>query len=336
MEQPDDRIALDLMIRGFQVSRLIRLAADLGIADKVEPGQAMPVEALANATGSHAARLIRILRALAAFGIFRVGPDGAVAHSPRSLLLRRDTPGTLHHAARHWAAPGSWGAWGRLDVAPQGGTPHQAAWGTSRFEYLAAHPEEARLFDAAMAGFNDHRHDAIAAACDLSGVSTIVDVGGGNGEALRQILARAPDARGILFDRAHVVGAIPPGNLLDGRITVAAGSFFEAVPPGGDLYLIGRVLHDWSDEDCRRILASCRAAMGPSARLLVVEALLDPDPAQGEVSLYLVDMQMMAMFGDARERTEAEFDALLTASGFVRRRTIPTETRAFILEALPG
>jgi hypothetical protein len=331
----DERVALDLMIRGFQVSRMIRLAADLALADHVGREARTTVAALAEATATDPARLIRVLRALAAFGIFQVDADGAVSHTPRSLLLRRDTPGSLHHAARHWAAPGSWGAWGRLDVGPTGGTPHRAAWGVSRFEYLAAHQDEARLFDAAMANFADHRHDAVAAAYDFAAASVIVDVGGGNGEALRQILAAAPQGRGVLFDRPHVVAAVPPEGLLDGRIAVAGGSFFEAVPAGGDLYMLGRVLHDWSDEDCRRILACCRTAVGPSARLLIVEALLDPDPSRGDPSLYLVDMQMMAMFGDARERTEAEFDALLRETGFTRRRTIPTGTRTFILEAAP-
>lgn len=206
----------------------------------------------------------------------------------------------------------------------------------SRFEYLAAHQDEARLFDAMMANFPDHRHEEVAAAYDFSTAGLIVDVGGGNGEALRQILGRAPRARGLVFDREHVVDAIPPEGLLGGRIAVAAGSFFEAVPAGGDIYLIVRVLHDWSDADCRRILARCRAAMDASARLLVVEALLDPDPARGDPSLYLVDMQMMAMFGDARERTEAELDTLLGACGFTRRRTVGTGTRAYILEAVPA
>ncbi len=130
-----------------------------------------------------------------------------------------------------------------------------------------------------------------------------------------------------MFDREDVVRSIQPGEMIGGRIAVAGGSFFEDVPIGADLYMLIRVLHDWRDEDCRRILRACRAAMGPEALLLLGEQILEPDPARGRPIGYLTDMQMMAMFGSARERTEDEFRGLLADSGLVLRRVIPTETR---------
>jgi hypothetical protein len=332
----DDLEALDLLIRGFQVSRLLRLAADLNVADKVPDDGSRDVRELASACGVLPSPLLRALRALAAFDVFRVTADGHVSHSPRSLLLRSDAPRTLHYAARFWAGSGSWKAWGELDAALVGGIPHEVAWNTSRFEYLRTHPDEARLFDAFMARFPDNRHEAIAAAYDFSRAGLIADLGGGNGEALRRILGRFPGPRGLVFDRDDVVEAIPATARLDGRIAVQGGDFLQRVPDGADVYLLVRVLHDWPDEDCVRILKKCREVMSAQARLLIAEQMLEPDPKRGRPTTYLLDTQMMAMFGNARERTREEFDELLLASGFTALRLIPTASVISIIEAAPA
>ncbi|MDQ6629077.1 MAG: methyltransferase [Pseudomonadota bacterium] len=250
------------------------------------------------------------------------------------MLLRTDAPNSMHHGARFWTAPGSWKAWGELDAALHGGVPHEAAWNVGRFQYLREHPEEARQFDLFMANFPDNRHTALAAAYDFSGASLITDVGGGNGEALRQILARFPKPRGLVFDRPDVVEAIGDASRLSGRIDVSGGSFLDAVPAGADIYLLVRVLHDWSDEDCIRILRNCRAVLAPGCRLLIVEQILEPDPRHGRATSYLVDTQMMAMFGSARERTKSEFDELLSASDLSAQRLIPTTSAVWIIEVV--
>lgn len=330
-----EREALDLLIRGFQVSRMLRLVADLGLADKVPKDGSTHVSELAAACSVLAPPLLRVLRALAAFGVFRVGVDGGVSHSARSLLLRTDAQNSLHYSAKFWTARGSWNAWGALDEALAGGNPHQSAWNTSRFQYLREHADEARSFDAFMANFPDRRHQTLAASFDFSQAKLITDIGGGNAEALRQILARFPGPRGLVFDREDVVAAIPPGARSDGRIDVLGGSFFDHVPEGADIYLLVRVLHDWADDDCVRILGNCRAAMTPGAHLLIVEQILEPDPAIGRPSDYLVDMQMMAMFGSARERTESEFSELLHRSGFALESAMETASPVWILDAVP-
>lgn len=330
-----DRSALDMLVRGFQVSRMIRLVADLAIADKIPADGARDVMDLASATDVLPGPLLRVLRALAAFGVFRVTPVGMIAHSSLSLLLRTDAPNSLHYGARFWTAPGSWKAWGDLDAALTGGTPHEAAWGISRFQYLREHPGEARIFDAFMAHFPDDRHHAVATSFDFSTAKLIVDIGGGNGEALRRILATFTEPRGVVFDREDVVEAIPAETLMAGRITTRGGSFFDRVPSGADIYLLIRILHDWSDEDCSRILRTCRAAMGSNARLLIVEQILELDPTRGRPADYLVDIQMMAMFDSARERTETEFRDLLIRSGFRLERLIPTASPVWIIEASP-
>ena len=315
---------------------MLRLVADLGIADRIPAESGIALADLAGECDVQSQPLLRVFRALAAFGVFSVAADGTIAHTPRSRLLRSDAPNSMHHAARFWTAPGSWAAWGMLDAAMTGGVPHEAAWNQGRFAYLREHPDEARAFDAMMANFPDNRHAALAAAYDFSGVELIADIGGGNGTALRHILARFPTSRGLVFDREDVVRAIQPSDLIGGKIAAVGGSFFEGVPLGADIYMLIRVLHDWRDEDCLRILHACRAAIGPNARLLLGEQILEPDPARGRPIGYLTDMQMMAMFGSARERSEDEFRDLLASSGFELRRVIPTESPVSIIEAGPA
>jgi len=327
---------LDLLLRSFQISRMLRLVADLGIADRVATECPVTVSQLAQACAVLPEQLIRVLRALAAFRIFEVSADGVVSHTPRSHLLRTDAPNSLHHCARFWAAPGAWKAWGMLDAAMTGATPYEAAWNMSRFAYLRQHPEEARAFDTMMAAFPDNRHEAIASHYDFSHARMIADIGGGNGATLRQILARFPDARGILFDCEVVIAALTARDLMQGRIAGEGGSFFETVPAGADVYLLVRVLHDWKDEDCLRILRSCRTAMGADGILLLGEDILEPDPMRGKAKTYLVDMQMMAMFGHARERTQAEWHDLLNTAGFAFQRVIPTGSAVSIIEAIPA
>jgi hypothetical protein len=328
-----ERLALDLLLRGFMVSRMLRLVAELAVADHVPPDERVPIEAVAAASGAEPLRLRRVLQAVAAFGVFRVMPDGTVAHTARSRLLRTDAPNSLGHAARFWTGRGSWRAWEEFDAAMTGGVPHEAAWGMGRFAYLRAQQDEARVFDAMMAHFPDNRHAALAAAYDFSAARLICDVGGGNGAALRHVLARFPEARGLLLDLPDVVAAIPEAQRMEGRIATVPGSFLDRVPPGADIYVTVRVLHDWSDEDCLRILRNCRAAMTPGTRLLIVEQVLPEDPAAGHPTAYLADVHMMAMFGAARERTAREFEALLEATGFTLRRVLPTASPVSIVEA---
>jgi hypothetical protein len=330
-----DREELNLLLHGFKISRVLGLIADLGVADKVPSDGHINLDDLASACAVQAEPLLRVLRVLAALKIFRVTPRGTVAHTPRSRLLRTDTPNSLHHAARFWAGPGVWNAWGRIDVAMTGGTPHEAAWNTSRFSYLLQHPDEARAFYAMMESNPLNRQAAVAAAYDFSAARLIADIGGGNGAALRHILSRFPTPRGLVFDREDVISAITPEQLLQGRISTKAGSFFDHVPGGADIYMLMWVLHDWLDEDCVRILRACRKTMGANSLLLVCELILEADPVIGKLIGYIADVHMMAMFGRARERTEAEFCNLFDQSGFLLRRVIPTASTISIIEAAP-
>jgi hypothetical protein len=198
---------------------------------------------------------------------------------------------------------------------------------------MATHPAEGSLFGAMMLGFHGAEPAAVAAAYDFSGVKTIADIGGATGNMLAAILSRYPDARGILFDLPHAVSQAAPFIEQQGlrdRIRIEAGSFFERVPSGADVYILSHVIHDWTEEQCLTILGNCRRAMPAGGRLLIVEMVLPPGdtPHFGK----MLDIVMLLLPG-GRERTEAEYVALLNKAGFQFSRVAPTDSLVSVVEA---
>jgi O-methyltransferase len=166
-------------------------------------------------------------------------------------------------------------------------------------------------------------------SCDLSRFRTIVDVGGGNGMLIHKILQACPRSLGVVFDQSEAIR--DARGLLHERCTLVEGSFLDAVPEGGDAYLLSRVLHDWNDDRAADVLRNTRRAMVKDAVLFVIERILEPDRPQLEAALS--DLSMMVMNG-GRERTRAEFDQLLIAARFSVARVMPTPTRFQIIEAI--
>jgi hypothetical protein len=312
----EDFAALSAIINSFRIPRMLQLVAELGVADRIAAAQFLPVTSLASEAGILADPLLRILRALASVGIFIVDEGGMIGHSRLSLLLRTDSIPSLHYAARFFPGGSFWNAWGALDKAMHGAVPFESVFGVKYFDYLTAHPDEGQLFNQVMANtpYAD-RHGAVAAAYDFSNASLIADIGGGNGALLRAILPHYPQALGVVFDLESVVQSIPAEARLDGRISVKPGNFFHDVMPQADIYILSRILHDWPDDQCLRILRNCRSAMAPSARLLMVESVLGPLPTAARAQDYLLDVGVMVLAA-GRERTLSEFQALLDATGF--------------------
>jgi len=331
--EPDPLTNMAVLIRSFQLAKMLQVAANLGLADRISD-KPRPIAELARECGADPAMLLRLSRALAAFGIFAVDAEGNIANTARSLQLRRDAKPTLHYAARYWTMPSNWAAWSRLEDTIRTGKPaFELEYGMPNFEYLKQHPDAAELFDAFMQHSPDGRHAAVVEAYDFSNAHQIVDVGGGNGALLAAILAANPNARGLLFDRANVVsGSNPTLGAHIGRCIVEAGDFLERAPAGPDIYILSQILHDWSDERAVQILANCRTAMRPAARLLVIERVLDEVPGRTNPLNFLSDMDMMVLFPGAKERTLKEFAQLFGAAGFREPRLIPTRSPFCILE----
>jgi hypothetical protein len=245
------------MAGGNIVSRAVYAVAELGIADLLEHGPRSADE-LAEATGTHAPSLYRLLRSASGFGLFVEDADHRFSLAPLGAALRSDAPGHARSAVRTLAGPFSWGILGEfLHSVRTGQSGTEKAFGRSLFDYLSADPEQATLFNETMIGFHGMEPPAVAAAYVFSGVGTLVDVGGGTGNLLTTILLANPGLRGVLYDLPHVAAEarqqVEMKGLAD-RCEVTEGSFFDAVPSGGDVYMLSHIIHDWDEERCLRIL----------------------------------------------------------------------------------
>ncbi len=326
-------VRLVQMMTGYWISQSIYVAAKLGIADHLMDGPRTSEE-LAAACQAHAPSLYRLLRGLASVGVFTEVDAGRFALTPTAEWLRTDHPDSMRALAIMYGEE-QYQAWGGLLASIQTGAPaFDRRFGASYFHYLAEHPEPAATFNAAMTGWSAQVARAVVEAYDFSACATVVDVGGGHGTLLAAILTANPHLRGILVDLPHVAASatafLGAAGVAD-RCQIIAGDFFEALPSGGDAYILAQILHDWDDERSFTILQNCRSAMAPAGRILIVELVIPPgnEPSLGK----LLDLHMLVLL-TGRERTEVEYRDLLAAAGFRLTRIIPTSSGASIVEAV--
>jgi len=323
------------LIIGRWISQLIYVAAKLEIADLLKDGP-RTVDELATQAEVQAPALYRVLRALASVGVFAEIKGKRFQLTPLAVTLRKSVPGSMRAAALMLGEKYLGDAWEHLlHGVLTGERPFVTAHGAPMFEYLENHPEDLKIFGEAMTSVSTTENPAIAAACKLSGVGTLVEVGGGNGSLLAAILKANRKLKAIHFDlpsvsmRARQEGHLSEKGIAE-RCSHETGDFFEAVPKGGDAYLMKRVLHDWTDEQCAKILANCCAAMNKKGRVLVVDHVIPAGnrPDRGK----LLDIQMLIIGG--RERTKEEFGALFKKAGLKLTRVIPTKCPLSIVEAV--
>lgn len=322
------------IICGAALSRAVCTIAELGIADQIQPGSPQAVESLAEATGTHARSLYRILRFLASHEIFEEKGNHQFDHTQLSQCLRSDAEGSFRPAARvlHPIFP-FWDGLHHSAITSESG--FNKIFGRPFFEYLGTHPDLARIFDAAMSASHVHQTAAMLEAYDFSGVHFLADVGGGTGSLVSAALQRYPKLRGLLFELGNVAGRARE-NLkacsLDGRCSVIEGNFFESIPGGADTYLFRHVIHDWNDDQSVQILNNCRKVIPQNGRLLIIEAVM-PTGNGPSVTKHM-DMLMMILPGGI-ERTEEEYRLLLKQAGFQLSSITPTTSLISVIEAKP-
>lgn len=317
---------------GYLYPAALRVAAATGVADHLVHGP-LTAQQLADLTGVAAGHLRRVLRFLATRGLFREDDAGSYHLTPSADLLRSDSPLPLRWAVLLFTDELYWRPAGRLeDTVCKGSTVFEDIFGGQFFDQLARDEERARLFDVALATLSLTEQGGIVASYDFPETGTVVDVAGGLGGFLHTVLRANPGLRGVLFDREAVLrGHRLDDPALEGRWETAAGDFLTAVPPGGDIYVLKRIVHDKNSDECLRILRSCREAMSEQARLLVIDAVVPA--ADDSVSITLSDVLMMTVF-EGRERTEDEFTELLATAGLKLTRVIPTPGTLSIIEAV--
>ncbi|GAA0979767.1 methyltransferase [Nocardiopsis tropica] len=323
------------LMTGAWVSRAVATAVELGVLDRLGEGPA-DTGSLAEGLGLHPDRLDRLLRLLAAVGVVRER-DGR--HEPTRVgsHLRRGHPSGMAELALLYDSDMFGDSWEHLaDAVRTGRTAFGEAHGTDVFSYLERHPRDAELYTAGMAA-GGRFSTRIPDVYDFGGVRTVVDLGGGDGELLAAVLAAAPGAHGVLVERPAALAAARErlGAFADaGRCDLVEADFRQGVPEGADVYLLSRVLHNWSDEDARGLLRHCRRSMAPGGRVLVAERIL-PDEGRPWLSLVL-DVHMMVMTPGA-ERTERGYEELLRSAGLTTREILdlPLEMRLLVAGPVP-
>jgi hypothetical protein len=300
-------------------ARCLHVVALLGVADALND-EPMSAEALAAKLDLNADALNRILRLLSSRGVFERNDDGRYAHTPSSQLLRSDDGRFMRSFVLMAADPRRWASYGELAHTLRTGAP---AWDkvapASMWRLMEENPEESRVFNEAMTAKSIGLIEAVLAAYDFSGFASIADIGGGRGHVLSAILKTAPNTKGVLFDRPHVLATVDP---LD-RLTLHPGDFFKGDLPVCDAYVIVDVLHDWTDDEAGTILKSVRDAAPANAKLLIIEALLPGHLAQ------VIDIHMMT-YMTGRKRTQAEFTRLVEQAGFRFARVVEAPPYAVV------
>jgi O-methyltransferase domain/Dimerisation domain len=329
------RLVLQQLIQGFQVPQCIYVAAKLGIADLLKDGPRRSEE-LAKATRTHAPSLYRVLRLLTAVDLVTEGEAHSFALTLLGVYLQTGVPGSMRNMALAYGEKPFWPVWGALLHSVETGEPSfEHVFGLKTWDYYAQHPEEAELFNNFMTELTASVAPTVAVAYDFSTTQTLVDVGGGQGQMLASILQAYPTLHGVLFDLPHVVKGAPPlleEAFVSGRCQVIGGDAFTAVPAGYDTYLLSRVIHDWDDERTIALFTRCYQAMKPQGKVLLVERVI---PTDRTPALHVLESDVIMLVAPGgKERTEAEYRALLGAAGFELTKLIPVLTPYYIIEAV--
>jgi hypothetical protein len=327
------------LIGASWMSQAICTAAELRIPELIAGGS-QSIDELAQATHCHRDSLQRLLRGLATLGLCIEAEDGSFSLTPSGSLLRSDDPLSVRACAIWWGRY-LWPVWGGLvESVRSGASVRELRTGQKGYAHIEDNPEAAAVFNRAMTELTRLAAGEIMRVYDFAPVRRLIDVGGGHGELLNRLLMAYPSMRGIVFDLPHAVGIaqerIAKAGLSD-RCECVAGSFFDEVPAGADVYLLKSVLHNWNDEKSVRILGNCRRVMSADARLVLVERVKPPRPGNSAMdqALARTDLNMLVGVG-GRERSQAEFDTLLQAAGFEATRFHPTAMELWVIEARHG
>jgi hypothetical protein len=329
---PPDAYLIQLAF-GPMVAQALYVAAKLGVADQLAE-KPLSISELAARLDVHERSLYRLLRSLAGAGVFAETDPKVFALTPYAEALRSDVAGSMRNGVIFMGEEWHWRVWNNMLYSVQTGKP---AWGyvhgAEVFDYFAANPEPSEIFNRAMTDGSIGIAPAITQAYDFSGCDTLVDIAGGHGYLLAQVLKASPGLKGILFDVPAVIqgaGALLEKEGVAARVEAVAGDFFAAVPRGAAAYMMKHIIHDWDDERAVKILSRIREAMPDSGKVLVIETVV---PAGNEPHYSKVlDLEMLVSPGGV-ERTADEYRELLAAAGLRLTRIIPTASPYSIVEA---
>ncbi len=320
---------------GFIFTAALQPIVRLRIPDLLANGP-LPVSELAAQASVNADALYRVLRLLSTVDVVQELPGRTFAPTPVSELLRSDVPGSMRDMVLWMGNPFHFKVWGELGYSVATGKPAvERVYGKPGFETIFGDPEVASDFNNGMSALSRMIAPALLEAYDFSGIGTLVDIAGGHGAVLCEVLSRYPKMKGILFDVPNVIheATCHICNLkMDDRCQTISGDFFEHIPAGGDAYYMQHIIHDWDDEPALKILRNCHRALEgrPEGVLLIVDAVV-PQNSEPHTSKWL-DLEMLLIPG-GRERTEPEWHALMNKAGFEITGIVPMKAAESVIEA---
>lgn len=328
------QVVLMQMATSNWVSQSLYAIAKLGIADLLKDGE-KSYEELAQATQTHGRSLYRILRALASVGVFAETEAGYFKLTPLANYLRSDTSDSLK-AMVIMNGEEQYRSWGDLMYSLQTGeSAFERSYGMNIFEYYDKNPESAQIFDEAMTSYSVVENAGVISDYDFTGINTLIDVAGGRGKLLTDILNKYSQMKGVLFDLPSVIAGAKSSMSAEfkQRCEFVEGDFFKSVPDGGDAYILKHIIHDWGDEKAIAILKSCHKAMPKHGKLLIVEQVIPPgnEPFFGK----LLDLNMLVMCSGGCERTQEEYRILFEKAGFNLVKIVPTKSPVSVIEGVP-
>ncbi|MFF9202693.1 methyltransferase [Streptomyces sp. NPDC014986] len=335
---PPPPMRLRELVFGAACAAAVRAAVRLGVADALDDSPTT-VDDLAAAVKTEPHTLRRLLRALSCQGVFTENPDGTFEHSEMSRLLREDDPHSLRYIALWCTEPWTWNVWPLLDEAVRSGrSVFDDLYDREFFPYLnESAPESARVFNRAMTTSSEQSARDVAQLLDLDDASSVVDIGGGQGHVLADLLEKHPHLHGTLIDLPGVVGNADPrlreGGALAGRTDLLARDCREGVPVRADVYIIKNVL-EWDDDSTRRALGNVRRAARPGARVVVIENLVDDTPSMRFTTA--MDLLLLLNVGGAKHTRRSMVDRL-TGAGLVVGEIHPVNAYLHAFECtVPG
>ncbi|KAI3515224.1 hypothetical protein L1887_14013 [Cichorium endivia] len=326
---------------GFTPMAVVKCAIELGIPDILEKHEApVTLAELASELGSSLSSVYRVMRFLIQYKIFQEKPISETsvgyAQTPLSRLLTRHGKHSMADFVLLESSPIMLAPWHKLSarVLDNGNSPFGAAHGDDVWRFAAANPSHSKLIDDAMACDARVAVGAVIQGCPevFEGLTTVVDVGGGDGTALRLIVEACPWIKGINFDVPHVVSVAP----LCKGVDHVGGNMFDHVPKADAAYLM-KVLHDWGDEECIDILRKCREAIPQdTGKVIIVEAIVGHEENHEFKDVVLMlDMVMMAHTSNGKERTLEEWSYVFHEAGFTRYTTKHIRTYHSVIEVYP-
>ena len=328
--------ALLQMIGGALLTQAIHHAAKLNLAEFLKNGPC-DLAYLAEVTGLPQSPLRRLLRLLVGVHVFvEIEPD-RYAQSELSYFLLDDVPGSMKNLALMFGDEWLWNAWGDFLYSLKMEKPSfDHVYGMTTWEYFREHNQEAgKAFDGVMTYFSDQINAQIASAYDFSPFRCLVEVAGGEGGFLAEILRHNPEMKGILLEHAQVLERACVRLTREGvleRCALVAGDFFTAVPAGADAYLIKHTIRGSSDKEALTILGNFRRAMNAGGKIFVVDTF-----STDSMLVYerIEDLQLL-MLANGKIRSEEEFRQLFLKAGFELTNVVATSASTNkILEGTP-